>query len=81
MTSVKPILVWRFPDAPQEYKDRSQHGGDEDWLAVVPASFYTNAEEDWQDPYWLQGSGRFGPCEISREVLPDGDVLFIGAHA
>jgi hypothetical protein len=68
------ICVWRFNDAPQEWRDLSQHGGDEDWLAVVPATM--------RDAYipWLD-YGSFGVCDISRHELPDGRIVFIGAHA
>jgi len=33
------ILVWRFSDAPDEYKKLSHHDGDEDWVAVVPREY------------------------------------------
>jgi len=30
------ILVWKFADAPMEYRRLSTLGGDEDWLAFTP---------------------------------------------
>lgn len=30
----EPITVWPFQEAPQEYRDLSPHGGDEDCLAA-----------------------------------------------
>jgi hypothetical protein len=70
----EPILVWAFGEAPEEFQKLSGHGGDEDYLAVVPAS--------WMDhtPLWLQ-MGSFGCCDIEEHVLPDGRRVFIGAHS
>ena len=31
------IKVWRFEDAPKKYRALSTNGGDEDWIAFVPA--------------------------------------------
>ena len=69
-----PILVWQFRDAPKELQLLSTHGGDEDWLAVVPPHL--------SEAYipWLE-YGPFGCCDITRHELPDGRVVYIGAHA
>jgi hypothetical protein len=72
-----PILVWSFYDAPAELRDISTHGGDEDWLALVPASYYARGHDT---PSWLE-HGTFGVCDISEDVLENGDRVFIGAHA
>jgi hypothetical protein len=69
------IRVWRFEDAPQEYRDLSPHGGDEDWLAVVPWSM----KDDWIP--WLEGGGPFGVCDVSRHELDETEIVYIGAHA
>jgi hypothetical protein len=68
------IRVWRFDDAPEEFRELSGHGGDEDWLAVVPGPL--------ADEYigWLD-HGPFGCCDISRHPLSDGSIVYIGAHA
>lgn len=70
-----PILVWPFEDAPKEYQDLSPHGGDEDWIALVPARLV--------DSYigWLESGSSFGCCDVSKHPLPNGDVAHIGAHA
>lgn len=70
-----PILVWDFRDAPAEFRALSEHGGDEDWLAVVPAFYRFNM------PPWLESGTRFGCCDTSEHVLPDGRIVCIGAHA
>jgi hypothetical protein len=69
-----PILVWRFQDAPKEYRDLSPHGGDEDWLALVPVEM----AYEWIG--WMDG-GAFGCCDVSEHLLKDGRVVRIGAHA
>lgn len=68
-----PILVWRFADAPADLKALSPHGGDEDWLALVPAGFMGYIG-------WLD-YGPFGVCDISRHQQDDGTTVYIGAHA
>ncbi len=67
------IRVWRFRFAPKHLRDLSRHGGDEDWLALVPAYM--------ADEYipWLE-AGPFGSCDVSRDETDEG-VVFIGAHS
>lgn len=73
--NVKPfIMVWPFGDAPQVYQDLSEHGGDEDWLALVPVELKNHYIQ------WLE-TGPFGWNEISEHPLEDGRVVYIGAHA
>lgn len=70
----KVIRVWRFYDAPKELQALSRHGGDEDWLAVVPSAL----AHDYIG--WLE-FGPFGVCDISSHSQSDGSVVYIGAHA
>lgn len=67
------IRVWRFWSAPPEYRALSNHGGDEDWVAHLPAG-----EEE---PAWADTGSSFGCCSVSRHELPDGSCVLIGAHA
>jgi hypothetical protein len=69
-----PILVWRFYEAPKEYQSLSPHGGDEDWLALVP----NNMSGDYIG--WLESGSRFGCCDVSEHKV-DAGTVFIGAHA
>ena len=69
----QPIQVWPFETAPPEYKALSKHGGDEDWLALVPIEL-TGRYIAWLD-------GGFGCCDVSIHPLPDGGTVYIGAHA
>lgn len=64
-----PILVWNFDDAPTELQALSPHGGDEDWLALVPAE---NASRyiDWLDD----------DDHVSKHELPNGSVVYIVSH-
>jgi len=71
----EPIKVWPFEDAPEEYRKLSEHGGDEDWLALVPARYLTLCIP------WAESGGRFGISETSEHVLPNGMLVLIGAHA
>ena len=71
----EPIQVWFFEDAPDEYKSLSTCGGDEDYLAYVPAS-YKGLHIGWLE------SGSFGACgSIYKFQLPNGDSIVIGSHA
>ena len=76
---MEPIKVWRWEDAPEELRSLSPHGGDEDWVALIPPSF----EFVTGDTYigWMQSGGPFGCSDISEHKLPDGSIVKIGAHA
>ncbi len=73
--SAEPIKVWRFDDAPEEYRALSEHGGDEDWVALLPPGYV--------DDYigWMEDGSSFGCCNVSSHTLPDGWQVRIGAHA
>ncbi len=70
----RTIMVWRFEDAPDEFRRLSDHGGDEDWLAYVPESF----EGSWIG--WMESGTPFGVCDVSEHKV-DGGTVHIGAHA
>lgn len=63
------ILVWKWDDAPEEYK--FSHGGDEDWVVYVP--------EPLDDEYieWLD---HIGCCHVSEHKLEHGTV-YVGSHS
>lgn len=69
-----PIRVWRFYDAPEKFRKLSGHGGDEDWLALVPKDF-PGGVPDWAF------SQAFGCCDVSEHRLKNGAMVVIGAHA
>jgi len=74
MDTKNAILVWNFYDAPQEFRDLSPHGGDEDWLAFVPAHVGDHAYIPWLE------MPAFGCCDVSTHPVEGGEVR-IGAHA
>ena len=71
LTTVHPILFWPWQYAPENYKKMSRHGGDEDWVALIPKSL-----KDFD--YWID---RLEVCDIEKFILQNGDQLWIGAHA
>lgn len=70
------IRVWRWEDAPEELKALSCHGGDEDWIALIPPLL--------KDEYigWVE-SDAFGCCRVSTHTHPELPeyTVRIGAHA
>lgn len=87
------ITVWRFEDAPAILRLLSNHGGDEDWLAIVPRALASYAPEGWPDPEdrdassplpgWLWSGSSFGVFRVSVYPHPASaqHVVVIGAHA
>lgn len=69
------LVVWRFEDAPQYLQDLSDHGGDEDWLALLSPTL----KDEWIP--WMESGSSFGVCRVSRYELTDGSVVAIGAHS
>lgn len=69
------ILVWRFREAPDSLREMSEHGGDEDWVAYVPASVQDG------EPMWAAEGTPFGCFSVSRHELVDGSAVLIGAHS
>ncbi len=68
------LKVWAFGQAPAELRALSTHGGDEDWLALVPPDVPTPSD-------WFDDGGSFGCSSVSTHDLPDGWTVYIGAHA
>lgn len=73
--SKNAILVWEFDKAPQELKDLSRNGGDEDWVVYVPVG----ALECAWIPAWLE---EIDTCkEPQRIQMECGALVYIGSHA
>lgn len=70
----RTIKVWHFEDAPEEYRQLSKHGGDEDWVAFIPESL--------KDDYigWTESFTSFGCSGVDEHEVPGG-VIRIGAHS
>ena len=76
----KTILVWRWDDAPDEFRQLSQNGGDEDWVAFVPWEVWEIAGRDMSNIPWVNLRG-FSCVDVEMYDSGDGDgVVFIGAH-
>jgi len=65
----KVLTVMRYSDCHESLQKLSPHGGDEDWIALVPPS-------DTVFPFWI-GRGYEEPEPIE---LPSGWKVYIGAH-
>lgn len=61
--------LWAFYDAPIEYQDLSQHGGDEDWVIFAPTGFEAGYLVD-----------QLTVCDY-QEYPIYGGILYITAHA
>ena len=72
----EPVTVWAFADAPHDLQELSTNGGDEDWLALVPADFVRQHGV----PLWLE-TPPFGRCCVDEYPQPDGSMVLIGCHA
>lgn len=79
------IRLYAWDDTPLEYQALSDHGGDEDWVVIVPADMAkggvfrnlpTPLEEAIRgDSNYIQGFGHIG-----RYKLDTGEVVLIFAH-
>jgi hypothetical protein len=86
----KAMLLWRFYDAPEEYRALSDHGGDEDWILFVPWCAFkdidfhvNNIDKEEYLPDWLDSivsSGWFGCAGYCHGEVKTG-MVYIGAHA
>lgn len=78
------LRIYRWEDTPSEYRSLSGHGGDEDWVLVVPLSVRHVAYWPWRvgdvidggEDSYLDGFGH-----VDRHELPNGDLVVIFAHA
>lgn len=78
----RPVTVWDFEDAPTEYQALSKSGGDEDYIALVPAEYEDGNKHDLFNFLTENGSyAWFGCCDIDVFDLPNGDKVYIGSHA
>lgn len=76
LSQIRPdaITVWEWRSAPVALRDLSLHGGDEDYVALIPPGVDP-------DPRWAWEGGNFGVCRVQRELLRSGHTVLIGAHA
>ena len=63
--------LWSFCDAPQEYRDLSGHGGDEDYVLFVPDGFIGYIDNIVR---------AIGEDDTSEHPVAGG-TIYIGAHS
>ena len=64
------ITIWRYQDAPPELRALSTHGGDEDWLAVVPRSLCDADDLGYDWPRAPTHDDYREPEEEERDAYP-----------
>ena len=72
-----PISLWRFDEAPEELRDLSTFGGDEDWLAELPPSF----DDDTPDWLYRLAASAGGDLILHNHPSKPGWKICIVAHA
>ena len=72
-----PIRIWAFENAPEDLRDLSTQGGDEDWVALIPPVYHDN----WLS--WMDDGTGFGLCGVQETEHPylPGWKVRIGYHA
>lgn len=73
-----PCTVWRFHDAPQELRDLSTNGGDEDWLVEVPP---IGIADEYGLPEWILSTDSMEEPKTYPHPTRPGWTVVIGAHA
>jgi hypothetical protein len=66
------VRIWKWREAPGELRALSTHGGDEDWVCLVPKEMVGD---------YLPFVDALGVCRVSEHTFMDGRKVFIGAHA
>ena len=73
------IRVWRFAEAPEEYRKLSDSGGDEDWLALIPSKEAAQWFVLWLERGAVQDYR--GVRGIQWVDLKNGERVAIGSHS
>lgn len=67
------IKIWTFEDAPEEFRDLSDNGGDEDFIAMVPKQFNNGLL-----PIFLD---RIDVCNDPQIIEFTDYFIYIGSHS
>jgi hypothetical protein len=70
------IKIYAFNEAPKEYQDLSENGGDEDWIAIISNAFYE--ERNGYISFLEEGTG-FGVCKVQK-IKQGANIILIGCH-
>lgn len=76
----RAIIVWRFEDAPEEYRRLSTNGGDEDWVILIPVELSEPNDKRCYGCEYIFDHFDAGN-EPQRFVLEDNSIVLIGSHA
>jgi len=68
-----PILIWPWRDAPWEYRVLSTRGGNERWVAFIPAEYGPLR------PGWAKKGTVFAPKHLDSFRLSGGGRALIGS--
>jgi len=74
----RPILIWFFDDAPEEFRRMSTCGGDEDWVALIPPH-YINVY--FSELSFLTEIIKDSGENIKSYDFYDGSIIQIQSHA
>ncbi len=75
-TKAPPILVWKFQEAPENFQKLSPHGGDEEWLALVPPTYEKTGALGW-----ILENTSLAICNLSMHRIKGGFLVAIGKHS
>lgn len=78
------VQTWKWDVAPEEWKKKSTHEGNERWIALVPEHLMEERDHplhplDWMN--WYPGAHQVSIQRLSKDDAPDGFEIWIGAHA
>jgi len=72
MSEVKPFIeVYAFDECPDNWRELSTNGGDEDYIVV-------GSQEDWRVEDMAE---KLAVCGYQTVILPDGRAAYITCHS
>jgi hypothetical protein len=68
--AISSILVWKYDEAPDKYRDLGDFDKSYNWVAVIPSSM-----QEEEAPRWVHG---FSSEEIEEHWLRSGVRVILG---
>jgi len=84
MKKSRPVMVWNWDEAPDEFRACSSHGGDEDFVIVVPLEYIDNGGQlEWWPAGMILEKLDFGGDAQYRDLEWTGGRVrvYVTAHA
>lgn len=77
------VQVWKWDDAPEQFKNVHVTDGDEDWLALVPNQLIEHGDVNAAEICWMRWFPRGDGFvkRYSEEGVPEGFEIWVGCHA